>query len=209
MTAEQAYAAVLAAKQYVLQHIPLSNSDNKNIKREMDNRSIEERLNDQSLKKKTVDQTRLQGSAPLSAGLGVTKALKYGEYALQKGYGNCLEMACAAASFLNNRGDFDWDLVYYSETPQLNQGVIDHIFVALNQPGGHGVGYPNFAQWSPSAAICDVWADIACLAQEYPQKWRDQMQSWNFNGMLIANQLPTEPMWKDVVDKVKSSYIRG
>jgi hypothetical protein len=211
MNAQEALAAVITAKDYVKAKIPLDHSDNKTVQQQLNTRPLEQRMQDVLEKKNTLDQMRQHQQAPLSAGRGVTKILKYGEYALSRGYGNCLEMACAAAWCLNNvLGEFDWDLVYYSATPVQGAGVNDHIFVALNQPGGHGVGYPiDFANWSASAAICDVWADIGCLAPDYPQRWRARMHNWHIGGIVIGNRLPTEAMWKDVVDTVKSSYIRG
>lgn len=107
-----------------------------------------------------------------------------------------------AAWAINEQGRFNYDLVYY---PGVGG---DHIFVAIGQTSDAAGNYPtNFAAWDANAAICDVWADIACPAQEYAKRWRDRMGNWRVMGITIANLLPTNPVWYDVVDLPKSTYL--
>jgi hypothetical protein len=140
---------------------------------------------------------------PEKQGVTIRNVLFYGQDALMRGYGNCLEQSCAAASWLNDHGFFDYDLIYYP------QG--DHIFVAIGQPTAsrdYAGKYPDdFAAWDANAAICDCWADIACPAQDYPARWRARMGNWQIMGVRPANQQPTDPAWRDIVDGPKKSYF--
>jgi hypothetical protein len=131
----------------------------------------------------------------------------YGALALAAGYGNCLEVSCAAAWSLNELlalGDlhvFNFDFVYYP------QGA-DHVFVVLDENCDANGDFPtSFANWSANAVICDVWADIACPAQEYPVRWRARMQNWSIMGMTIGSANPTQ--WSNAVDLPKKSYLHS
>ena len=117
------------------------------------------------------------------------------------GYGNCLEVSCAAIWCLHEVGYFWYDMVYYP-------AGADHIFVVLHQRVGADGVYPtDFANWDAEAVVCDVWADIACPAQEYATRWRARMNNWNIMGITIGMDRPTNPTWLDCVDLPKKSYL--
>ena len=117
----------------------------------------------------------------------------YGAAVLTLGLGNCYEQACAAAWYLETHGGAEYALMHYSHN--------DHVFLALGQPRGV---YPDqFKQWSADAAICDPWADIACPAREYSQRWRARMSNWQVMGLTIAFDSPRSGSWYDLVDEPK------
>ena len=117
----------------------------------------------------------------------------YGAAVLGSGHGNCYEQSCAVAWHLEMNGSPEYALMRYR--------YVDHMFVVLGQQPGV---YPDeFEQWSADAAICDPWADIACLAREYPQRWRARMSNWQIMGLAIISDSPRYSSWYDLVDRPK------
>lgn len=201
----------VSALQYVKGRIPLNRSDNKAIMPELtapDAQSQYERSQRRAEIKRTLDNMRTHHRFPGPGKATPKNVIYYGAFALAVGAGNCLEYSCATAWYLNEQGRFGYDLVYYSGNVGVGQGVRDHIFVAIGQ-GSDGSGdFPtDFGGWSPDAAICDVWADIACPAPDYPARWRARMSNWRNSGILLANRLPTDDMWMNLVDSPKKSYL--
>jgi len=199
--------------QYVKSRMPLDQADNKGVRRDL--MSQDKEVQTAYGLKRAAMQSKLNSMREHhrfpAAGGGIESAqnaVLYGAFAIAAGFGNCLERACATAWYLNDQGLFNYDLVYYTGKPGPREGVNDHIFVVIGQQsGGDGIFPTDFGAWDPGAAICDAWADIACLASDYPARWRARMDNWYANGMVIANRMPTDTMWKDVVDKTKSSYF--
>lgn len=146
-------------------------------------------------------RTQTQGTTRSKTLVG---AVGYGSQVLTRGLGNCLEVSCAVAWYLNEQGRFWYDLVVY-------EGA-DHVFVAIGQPGGPNGRYPDsFLNWHQDAAICDVWADIACLARDYPDRWRKRMVNWRIMNIELPTggvfRSPMHANWYDIVDKPKVSYL--
>jgi hypothetical protein len=191
----------ISAKETVKMRMPLTHSDNKKIRQDYSSLMPEERQKNTLNIKATLDSMRTHQRFPGAGKATAKNVIFYGAFAIAAGYGNCLEMSCAAAWALNEEGRFNYDLVYYP-------GLGDHIFAVVGQRADPAGNYPtNFAAWDVNAAICDVWADIACPAQEYAKRWRDRMGNWRVMGITIANLLPTHPAWYDVVDQPKKSYL--
>ena len=187
--------------QYVKGRMPLSHSDNKAIRQDKSTLPVQDRLEKRAFLKQTLDNMRGHFRFPGPGKATPINVNNYGAFAIAAGYGNCLEMACASAWFINQQGRFNYDLVYYPEGG-------DHVFVAIGQSAdGNGSHPTEFSEWSEDAAICDVWADIACPAREYPERWRARMRNWRYMGITIANRLPTDSIWADVVDNPKKSYL--
>lgn len=63
----------------------------------------------------------------------------------------------------------------------------------------------DFTQWPADLAICDVWANIACSAQDYPGQFQAKMQKWASEGKEIYDGdrddwvKATDPAWLDAV----------
>lgn len=187
--------------QYVKGRMPLDHSDNKAIRQDKSTLPTLERLEKRAFLKDTLNNMRSHHRFPGPGKATPVNVNNYGAFAIAAGYGNCLEMACAAAWYINQQGRFNYDLVYYSFGG-------DHIFVAIGQTADSNGKHPtNFSAWDEDAAICDVWADIACPARDYPERWRARMSNWKIMGLTIANLLPTDGIWSDVVDNPKSSYL--
>lgn len=191
----------IKAKEAVKSRMPLNHSDNKKIRQDLSQFTPEQRMQNALSIKSTLDSMRSHHRFPGPGRATAKNVIYYGAFAIAAGYGNCLEMSCATAWALNEEGRFNYDLVYYPEGG-------DHIFVAIGQTADGGGRYPDsFAGWDADAAICDVWADIACPAQEYARRWRERMNNWRIMGITIANLLPTHTTWINVVDLPKKSYL--
>ena len=107
----------------------------------------------------------------------MAQVLAYGKAAAKLGAGNCMEFAAVACVKLSKLQAVP---NYY---PVELGGGADHVFVAIGQdPDLHGAFPQDFANWAATAAICDPWANIACLAGDYPQAWRNKMDKWYIAG---------------------------
>ncbi|GAA5157741.1 hypothetical protein [Viridibacterium curvum] len=203
----------LTTLQYVKGRMPLDSSDNKSTRPDLiaqDPQSQQDRRDRQQAKKNKVDSIRAHHRCPARPQDATPKnVVLYGAFAIAAGAGNCLEMSCASVWYLNESGRFNYDMVYYPGHNAPGQGVRDHIFVAIGQTSDGNGDFPtDFNAWDPDAAICDVWADIACPARDYPARWRARMSNWRYSGLLIANRLPTDDMWSNLVDLPKKSYLQ-
>jgi hypothetical protein len=191
----------IKAKETVKNRMPLNHSDNKKIRQDLSGFTPEQRMQNAKNIKETLDSMRSHHRFPGPGKATAQNVIYYGAFAIAASYGNCLEMSCAAAWALNEDGQFNYDLVYYPAGG-------DHIFVAVGQTADAGGNHPtSFAAWDGNAAICDVWSDIACPAQEYPRRWRERMNNWRIMGITIANLLPTDAIWMNVVDLPKKTYL--
>lgn len=187
--------------QYVKARMPLDHSDNKAIRQDKSTLATQDRLEKRAFLKDMLNKMRSHHRFPGPGKATPVNVNNYGAYAIASGYGNCLEMACAAVWYINQQGRFNYDLVYYPSGG-------DHIFVAIGQVADSNGNHPtDFSMWDEDAAICDVWADIACPARDYPERWRARMNNWKIMGLTIANLLPTQSIWSDVVDNPKKSYL--
>jgi hypothetical protein len=201
----------VAALTYVKSRISLASSDNKGIRQDRlpsDAQSQNAHANQHLKRKDTLDKVRSHHRFPGAGKATAQNVVYYGAFALAAGAGNCLEMACGTVWYLNEQGRFDYDMVYYPGTNQKGQGVRDHIFVVIGQNSDNNGDFPSdFGAWGADAAICDVWADVACPARDYAARWRARMNDWNTNGVVIVNFPPTHNMWMNVVDLPKKSYL--
>ncbi|CAN7374933.1 hypothetical protein LJR230_002143 [Trinickia sp. LjRoot230] len=115
---------------------------------------------------------------------------------------NCGELAALAADYLANTLDIEVRRLRFGPqgTGYLHGVVLlaDDVLPELET---------DFASWPSNATICDPWANIACLAQDYPAAFIAKMQKWEAAGKLIRpfvnhNQewIPaTAPEWIDAV----------
>ncbi|HBY63615.1 MAG TPA: hypothetical protein DEH78_27635 [Solibacterales bacterium] len=191
----------IQAKEAVKARMPLTHSDNKKIRQDLSQLPVMQRMQNNAATKETVDKVRGHHRFPQAGKATITDVVIYGAFAIAAGYGNCLEMSCASAWAINEEGRFNYDLVYYPVGG-------DHIFVAIGQPSDPNGDYPaDFSHWDADAAVCDVWADIACPAREYARRWRERMNNWRIMGLTIANLLPTDDIWINVVDRPKKSFL--
>lgn len=143
----------------------------------------------------------------------------YGRAALKQKAGNCQEYTSVVCSYLDNlnpRPVFD---AVFLEPPA------DHTFVVIGQQAdGNGEFPMSFAYWNADAAICDPWANIACLAFNYPDQWDNKLHHWADDkgkrlpgasrgmteyGVPIPGgwSTPREPQWlKALVSQKKLSF---
>ncbi|MCA9704954.1 MAG: hypothetical protein KDK70_03780 [Myxococcales bacterium] len=190
----------IQAMQYVKERIPLDRSDNKFIPQHRSTLPFAERLQSRQAAVGWLNTVRSHPRCPHQGQSSPSDVVKYGAYVLAAAHGNCLEMSCAAAWYLNEVGCFGWDMVYYPNG--------DHVYLVMGQPTDLQGRFPDdFADWDPEAVICDVWADIACPAREYPARWRARMHNWQTMGLVLGNLLPTHPNWHDLIDGDKSSFL--
>ncbi len=132
----------------------------------------------------------------------------YGKEAMALGLGNCCEFACAAA-FVHHKEWFhpNWDLVMFGDGA-------DHIFLVIEPPACTKGEYPtDSTRWPARSVICDPWADLACPATEFPDRWRARMKNWQSMGLLLGSpktgtKEATESEWYDAVDKQKLSLTK-
>ena len=145
--------------------------------------------------------TRLRKVHPVQSRRCLEGKIAYGAAVLAAGVGNCGELASACGWYLYTqhccRG---FSIVTYPKG--------DHSFVALGQDV-HSSGYfpPRFADWNQDAVICDPWADIACLARDYPARWRARMSNWQIMHRDINGKRPLSPCWYNMVDRSKAELF--
>jgi hypothetical protein len=89
------------------------------------------------------------------------------QWARAYGAGNCGDLAAVAFDYLRKVGVFPIDYL------ELIKG--DHAFLAIGRKDSEDL--QDFTAWV-NGFICDPWADIACPAPQFPQKWADQMRAW-------------------------------
>ena len=194
------------ALSYVKDRISLGNSDNKKF-REVDHTTLQamERQLLHNQKSYALGQLRQNKHFPgveSTGGYTDKNVRKYGKTALKAGRGNCLEYCCAVVAYLK-KGTFVYDVVHYG-----TEG--DHIFTVIGQPRpGEDHKYPqDFATWAADAAVCDVWADIACPVRDYPVRWRARMDNWVSAGIMLGTRSPNDTVWYNIVDKPKLGALK-
>ncbi|WP_340611483.1 hypothetical protein [Xenorhabdus bharatensis] len=125
--------------------------------------------------------------------------------------GNCVELSWAVYLYLIQKRAKDiWDLyninwsydsskLTYPIYIQLiaTLGVYDHVFLLLDHSDSivHrpkiGTKYNELPE---GTWVCDPWADIVCLAENYNDKWKNKMMEWNHQGMcLMLKKTPESP----------------
>jgi len=201
----------ITLKEQVKQQIPiLGRSDNKMIRRDLMPDQSPEAQTQVTLRRQGVTQgvqnirTHRRNRLPTPSQARGQDIIAYGAAVLTAGYGNCFEVTCAASYYMSQRPDrgVGSDLVTYT-------GGGDHVFLAIGQPmqGSDGYYPQSFAHWAEDAAICDAWADMACLARSYPERWRARMENWRIMGIQIGNSLPTDAIWANLVEQPKRSFF--
>jgi hypothetical protein len=198
---------------YAKQTIPPSTSDNKKFLSTVDFNDMSipkevrlkawEAKTEHALKQQDLHSLRSNKSNPQAGNHSMKNCMDYGKVCIGRGIGNCLEFSCVAGRFLQKK-KAPFDLATFTTG--------DHIFVAIGEPRPADGNYPtNFATWDKDAAICDAWADIACLATDFPARWKARMTNWDNARILLAKVgggfiSPTNAYWYDAVDGGKSCY---
>lgn len=153
---------------------------------------------------------KLREKMPLQGASMSKQVLPYARLAAEEGVGNCLENAAIAYAYLTKAtgvGRSAVDIVYLSAPG-------DHVFVAIGQKHGDGRYPDDFGAWEDTAVICDPWADIVCLARDYPTAWRARMDEWASEGREVASMgrgwiAPTDSIWYGSVENCeKWSYSK-
>ncbi|WP_340620473.1 hypothetical protein [Xenorhabdus siamensis] len=121
--------------------------------------------------------------------------------------GNCPELCLATYIYLiKERAKDIWELYNASwnyEYPQLTcpiyiqqiytLGVYDHVFLLLDHPDSL-VRRPKigtiYHELPEGSWVCDPWADIVCLAEDYNDRWKHKMMEWNHQGMCLLLKSP-------------------
>lgn len=61
----------------------------------------------------------------------------------------------------------------------------------------------DMRQWPAHLAVCDPWANIACLAHDYPERFVAKMEKWAQDKKAIAFEeawiQPNSPHWISAV----------
>lgn len=155
------------------------------------------------MKSQTLDNFRAAYGFPTRAPASRGAILSYGNKVRKHAeIANCMELACAAAVEID-RGlrSPPWDLVTI--------GAGDHVFTIVGRAPVAGDQYPaQFGDWPADVAVCDVWADIACPARDFPARWRARMGNWHIMHRQIgtgAGPVDAES-WSDMVDGPKRSF---
>ncbi len=97
------------------------------------------------------------------------------------GIANCTDLAWLAAEEFPNG------------TPHsLVRAGVDHVFVAVGVDFELSPVTKDPASWQPNSTnsgavyICDPWADIAAAAEDYADRWDEQMRQWQKDGKKIG-----------------------
>jgi hypothetical protein len=70
----------------------------------------------------------------------------------------------------------------------------------------------DMKEWPAHLTICDPWANIACLATDYPSRFTEKMEKWESEGKTIQITgtdfiSPNDPEWKRNVLEGKKDLI--
>ncbi|WP_438033832.1 hypothetical protein [Sorangium sp. So ce204] len=135
--------------------------------------------------------TAKQGTSPLHMSMDQIRA--FGARVGQAKVGNCLELSALAIWLLSRPEEAHGakvDMVRLGKRlPTADNGDFtsgDHAFVVLNPPeADENGGYPgDFDDWG-EAVIIDPWANIACKARDFPERWKEKMRKWKRKGKEI------------------------
>lgn len=91
---------------------------------------------------------------------------------------NCDGLTAAAMDYVSHR---------HPRVPVSLGGVPEHAFAII------GAVKPEYAsltldKWPSHLYVCDPWANIACSAPEYPDKFMEKMKKWHDNGKLVLTR---------------------
>ncbi|WP_437547133.1 hypothetical protein WME97_44400 [Sorangium sp. So ce367] len=131
------------------------------------------------------------GTSPLHMSMDQVRA--FGARVAQEKVGNCLELSALTIWLLSHPDEApgaEVDMVRLGKRlPTADNGDFasgDHAFVVLNPPKvDENGGYPgDFDDWG-EAIIIDPWANIACKARDFPERWKEKMRKWKRKGKEI------------------------
>lgn len=163
---------------------------------------------EKAMKKERLD--KLRTAMPPKGASMAKEILPYGRLATEAKIGNCLECSAIACAFLNDEVGLardNYDAVYLADPG-------DHIFVVIGQKPSGGTFPTDLSTWKKDAAICDPWANIACLASEYGDRWRAKMDKWAGKNKQVASIgrgwiAPTDDTWYNSIERCeKLSYAK-
>jgi hypothetical protein len=166
-------------------------SDNKRIRAEIDVAPDNPRFEELFLKRNTrmLRMATLRQQLP-ARGRPMAEIIAYGRTVMTEQMGNCFEYSAAACSILDGiRPAPVFDIV---RMPGL-----DHAFVVVGQsaPDAEGLYPYDFGAWDATAAICDGWGEVCCLAQGYPAAWNTQMDQWALNNIDVPVGAAGSGLW--------------
>jgi len=144
-----------------------------------------------------------QETAKMRAEMQVHPKEKWGEIAYHVLVGhNCLELVFAAHFYIS-----------------LLQGQAKPVFIG-NSHTILGVGEVpedlpvDMKEWPQDLAVCDPWANISCLARDYPDEFKNKMEKWTADGKRIFGLKnkglisPNDPTWiQNVLEGEKALNI--
>ena len=68
----------------------------------------------------------------------------------------------------------------------------------------------DMTKWPADLSICDPWLNVACLAKDYPARFKEKMQKWSKDEKRIRVNddwlLPNEPAWMSVINDKKTLW---
>lgn len=67
--------------------------------------------------------------------------------------------------------------------------------------------------WPSDVAVCDPWANIACLAKDYPDQFKKKMEKWEAGKKMIQHAgqwiSPLDASWTGMINGQKAIYARN
>jgi len=170
------------------------------------------------------DLDTLRGKAMRNTGM--TTFVKYGNTAAKMQAGNCMEYAATACVYMEalNKSKAQKGNQLLFDAVFLRPEPYDHIFMVIGQSTDDGTFPKDMTTWDAQAAVCDGWANIACYAQEFPDKWQETMRTWKSGGQLLPMPKgkegtvvkmgkygqwlePDDPVWYECIEQAdKMSY---
>ncbi|MEG3129256.1 hypothetical protein SC171_11230 [Pantoea cypripedii] len=110
--------------------------------------------------------------------------------AMKTGMGNCDEMSGIAEQIINNSG---------GHARKYNMPG-KHVFTLVGKVPAGATDNVHFSDYG-KCWIVDPWANIACKASEYTEKFKEKMEKWAGEGKLLLSKAgwisPMAPEWVD------------
>ncbi|MCG1043138.1 hypothetical protein KQH60_11575 [Mycetohabitans sp. B8] len=115
---------------------------------------------------------------------------------------NCDGLAAAVTDYIAYR---------HPLAPVSTGALPGHAFAIIGAIDPENVNLPLSA-WPSHIYICDPWANIACPAPEYPDKFEQKMKKWHESGKFIGTDgkwiSSLDPKWLSCVNETPKIYTR-
>lgn len=109
---------------------------------------------------------------------------------------NCDELALAAHDWLAQTKSADVCMLQMS----------GHVATVVGKLPDHALS-KDMTEWPSHLSICDPWLNDACLAKDYPARFKEKMQKWENDDKLIKVGgdwiSPLDPTWMKLIDDKK------